>query len=111
MGQVVFYEGNGGSQDIVHSTDDRPGQNFRPNKNDEARSVVLTNVRVGARIEVYDSPDASKSDDYTYITSLKEHPSGYIVGSFERSYTDDYVRVEYTRKNGLDGKVSRIIIN
>jgi hypothetical protein len=30
----LFYEGNGGSQDIVLSTDDAPGQNFRPRQND-----------------------------------------------------------------------------
>jgi hypothetical protein len=110
MGQVVFYEGNGGSQDIVHSTTDAAGQNFRPNQNDEARSVKLLDVRPGCTITVFDSPDADRTDDFCVVQVKRSNPE-YIVATFERSYEDEYVLVSYARKNGLDGKVSRIFIN
>lgn len=110
MGQIVFYEGNGGSQDIVHTTDDSAGQNFRPLQNDEARSVKLLNVRPGCTISVYDSPGGSTKDDFCIIRVKRSSPE-YTVATFERSYEDDYVLVSYARKNGLDGKVSRIRID
>jgi hypothetical protein len=110
MGQIVFYEGNGGSQDIVHSTDDAPGQDFRPRQNDEARSVKLLNVRTRSVISVFDSPSGSTTDDFCVIQVKRSAPE-YTVGTFERSYEDEYVLVSYARKNGLDGKVSRIRIS
>jgi hypothetical protein len=110
MGQIVFYEGNGGSQDIVHSTDDAPGQDFRPRQNDEARSVKLLNVRTRSVISVFDSPSGSTTDDFCVIQVKRSAPE-YTVGTFERSYEDEYVLVSYAHKNGLDDKVSRIRIN
>jgi hypothetical protein len=110
MGQIVFYEGNGGSQDIVHATDDAPGQDFRPRQNDEARSVKLLNARTGCIVSVFDSPGGSTTDDFCVIQVKRSSPE-YSVDTFERSYEDDYVLVSYARKNGLDGKVSRIRIN
>jgi hypothetical protein len=110
IGRIIFYEGNGGSQNIVHSTNDDPGQDFQPNKNDEARSVQLLGVRAGALIQVYDSPSASETDDFCFIET-KKRTTDYIVETFERSYEDDTVFVIYGRNNGLDGKVSRIRIS
>jgi len=110
MGQIVFYEGNGGSQDIVHTTDDSAGQDFRPRQNDEARSVKLLNVRRGCVISVFDAPNGSTTDDFCVIQVKRSSPE-YTVGTFERSYEDDDVLVSYARKNGLDGKVSRIRVN
>ena len=110
MGQIVLYEGNGGSQDIVQSFQDDAGQNSRVSPNDEARSMKLLQVRVGAVIIVYDSPDGKLNDDYCVIRVKRSSPE-YTVGTFERSYDDEYVTVSYARKNGLDGKVSRIRID
>jgi hypothetical protein len=110
MGIIVFYEGNNGSQNIVQTVEDTPGQDFRPVKNDEIRSLKLYGVRMGASITVYDSPDGSMSDDFCIINVKKISPE-YIVNTFERSYEDEYVVVSYIRNNGLDGKVSRIKIN
>jgi hypothetical protein len=109
-GEIEFFEGNAGTQDSVHQTSDRAGQNFRPRQNDEARSVVLRNVRVGCRITVFDSPDGHRSDDYCVITVIRASPR-YVVGTFERTFSDDVVEVRYTPRNGLDGKVSRIRID
>lgn len=110
MGIIVFYEGNNGSQNIVQTVEDTPGQDFRPVKNDEIRSLKLYGVRAGCSITVFDSPDASMSDDFCIINVKRISPE-YTVNSFERSYEDDTVVVSYIRNNGLDGKVSRIKIN
>ena len=109
MGQIIFYEGNGGSQDIVHGTDDAPGQDFRPRQNDEARSVKLLNVRTGCVISVFDSPSGESTDDFSIIQVKRSAPE-YTVETFERSYEDAYVLVSHAHRNGLDGKVSRIRI-
>ncbi|SEW51466.1 hypothetical protein [Chitinophaga arvensicola] len=110
MGIIVFYEGNNGSQNIVQTVEDTPGQNFRPVKNDEIRSCKLYGVRVGCVITLFDSPDGSMSDDFTIINVKRISPE-YTVNTFERSYEDEYVVVSYIRNNGLDGKVSRIKID
>ncbi|NSL87675.1 hypothetical protein [Chitinophaga solisilvae] len=110
MGIIVFYEGNNGTQNIVQTVEDTPGQNFRPVKNDEIRSMKLYGVRAGCVITVYDSPDGSTSDDFSIINVKRISPE-YTVATFERSYEDEYVVVSFIRNNGLDGKISRIKIN
>ena len=110
MGQIVFYEGNGGSQDIVQTVDDSAGQDFRPRVNDEARSVKLLDVRAGCVISVFDSPGGQTNDDFCVIQVKRRSPE-YTVATFQRSYEDDDVLVSYARRNCLDGKVSRIRVN
>jgi hypothetical protein len=110
MGLIVFFEGNGGSQNLVQAIEDTPGQNFRPVQNDTIRSLKMYNVRPGAEIRIYDSPDASMDDDFCIINNKRPHPE-YVIDSFERSYEDEYVRVSFIRNNGLDGQVSRIRVN
>lgn len=110
MGQIVFYEGNGGSQDICQTIDDGAGQDLRAEPNDEARSVKLLNVRQGCILSVFDHPGGNTNDDFCVITVKRSSPE-YTVGTFERSYEDEYVHVSYARKNGLDGKVSRIRVS
>ncbi|WP_212006043.1 hypothetical protein [Chitinophaga sp. HK235] len=110
MGIIVFYEGNNATQNIVQTVEDEPGQNFRPVKNDEIRSAKLFSVRPGCNVVMYDSPDGSMNDDFCNIMVKRSAPE-YTVGTFERSYEDEFVIVQYIRNNGLDGKVSRIKIN
>ncbi|SKA37203.1 hypothetical protein SAMN04488128_104237 [Chitinophaga eiseniae] len=110
MGIIVFYEGNNGTQNIVQTVEDTPGQNFKPVKNDEIRSMKLYGVRQGCEITVYDSPDGSTSDDFTIVNVKRVSPE-YTVDTFERSYEDEYVVVSFIRNNGLDGKISRIKVN
>jgi len=111
---IVFYEGNGASQNIVCTLSHSHGESLNFKKsgdcdNDEARSVKLIEVPADSEIKVYDNPDGSTGDDYTVIKVLSDITGRYIVHSFERSYSDSYVTVQFHRHNGLDGKVSRAV--
>lgn len=81
-------------------------------ENDETRSLALRGVKKGTSIKVFDQPNASKSDDYIVINVLRDIglSERVVVGSYERSYTNADVEVTYHPHNGLDGKVSHIII-
>lgn len=117
-GQLKFYEGTSGTQDVVVLITDAPGQYFDLKEelpydvgaNDEASSLELINVRAGATISVYDSSDGTPSDDYTVIYVKQFFPS-YIVFHFEGSWEDEWVKVTHFHKNGLNGKVSAIRVN
>lgn len=110
-GYIVLYEGNYGSQNIVQTFLDQPGQNSRVNPNDEARSLKLLNVRAGAYITVFDSKDRSYNDDYFIIRVLKK-TNAYTVNTFNsfNYYRDEFVEIFPGYNNGLDGKVSSIKI-
>jgi hypothetical protein len=118
-GGVIFYEGNDGTQDIVcgfattiartidlqSSDEERLGC-----ENDEARSLVLSGAKKGARITLYDSPSGNREDDWYFIEVKRDIGMNerVVVPSFEESKdTSDY-RAVYLRNNGLNGKVSRI---
>ncbi|WP_089787495.1 hypothetical protein [Chitinophaga sp. YR573] len=110
MGIIVFYEGNNATQNIVQTVEDAPGQDFRPVQNDAIRSARLFGVRPGCELRVYDSADGTTNDDFC-IVNVKRSTPEYVVGTFERSYEDEYVIVSFIRNNGLDGQVSRIKVN
>ncbi|NLR67593.1 hypothetical protein HGH92_25035 [Chitinophaga varians] len=110
MGLIVFYEGNNGTQDIVQTVEDVPGQNFQPAKHEQIRSMKLYGVRQGCRITVYDSPDGSTKDDFSVVNVKRTSPE-YTVDTFERSYEDETVVVSFIRINSQDGKISRIKID
>lgn len=109
-GIIAFYDGNGATGQMLQAVEDAPGQDFRPARDNTVRSLKMHNVRPGAEIRLYDSPDGSTSDDFSIINVKRVAPE-YIVQSFERSYEDEYVRVTFIRNNGLDGQISRIRIN
>jgi len=115
-GTLVFREGNNGSQNIVVNITDAPGQAYNlkadnsPGPNDEARSLVMSNVRVGAIVTVYDSPNGDASDDYCVIT-VKQLVGSKVIGSFMNTYEDADVRVQKFGGGNLDGKVSFIRVN
>ncbi|MFN8002465.1 MAG: hypothetical protein U0X75_15765 [Acidobacteriota bacterium] len=112
-GQYTFYSGNNATGTNLGSVSESQGQSYNltqsgaPIKNDEARSVILSNVSDGATLIVSDDPNGSMTDDWCVIVALKNLTS-YTVGSFESSYQDASVRVTYFKNNGLDGKVSHI---
>jgi hypothetical protein len=113
-GVMKFMQGNNCTQDIVGETSDEPGKSINFKKtgeftNDEARSVLLINVRAGTLLKVYDHPDGDMDDDWTEIV-LKKTVSRYCIKSFEQTYEDEAVKILYHSHNGLDGKVSRIEI-
>jgi hypothetical protein len=117
-GTLIFKEGNGGSQNTVAQITDAPGQWYNLKKktpanigaNDETRSLILQNVRAGAVVSVYDSSSGDASDDYCVITAKQFIPYR-IISTYESSFEDSEVRVQYFSKNGLDGKVSFIRVN
>jgi len=105
-------EGNNCTQDVVGELTDRMGQSTNLKQtsgfaNDEARSVLLLNVRARTVLRAYDSPDGDKSDDWAEVT-VKETVDEYCIASFEQTYEDAVVKAVLHHKNGLDGKVSRI---
>jgi len=115
----TFYEGNDATKDNLGSISATPGVNYdlkasgAPIQNDEARSVVIgKGVQAGAALAVYDSPNASMSDDWCVIqvkTTITA-PGGHTVGTFESDTNDDTIYTDYHKDDGLDGKVSYISI-
>ncbi|MBN2516701.1 MAG: hypothetical protein JXC33_11800 [Deltaproteobacteria bacterium] len=79
-------------------------------KNDEAKSAVLYGYfPQGWRIRLYDSSSGSTKDDWFEIVFLRDMRNvRYVIGTFEYSFKDYYIQASYHKKNGLDGKVSRI---
>jgi hypothetical protein len=109
---VVFYEGNNASQNIVCTLPLKSSMfvNFKNNSygcdNDEARSAKFLEAKAGTTVAVYDDPNGGTGDDYTSIYVKKNIQTPRVVGTFEANYEDEYLKVTFTRKNGLDGKVS-----
>ena len=110
-GGLVLYEGNNVTQDVVCGIPAAPTRTlqFRVNgcENDEARSGRLVNVRAGTEFRLYDSPSGSTSDDYAVLT-VKQPIFSLDIPSFERSVENSSYKLTFHRKNGLDGKISRV---
>ena len=109
-GILSLYEGANATQNKVCDLDVRPGRTVRLRgssecENDEARSAVLTNVRAGQKVSVFDNPDCRTGDDWTVIEVLRDAAS-LTIRSFEETTASEVARVTYNRKNGLNGKVS-----
>ena len=132
--RVTFCEGNGGTQTEVCNIDAREEKAFRSGQfgcdNDEARSMWITGpVPKGTEITVYDARNNNfYDDDYATVEITRDIPQGttVLVPTFEFSgatvaftggpgnlntLTDSFATIRYTRKNGLDGKVSRFFVN
>ena len=120
---LILFEGNGCSQDIVFTYNSRGGRDDNcksrgPCKgdNDEARSLrILKSAAPGTRIIVFDSPGGKQDDDFTIIDILRPdfmEDQGYCLRSFEQNFDtpneNQGIIVDYVRKNGLDGKISRV---
>lgn len=79
-------------------------------RNDTARSVLVRDIRGAVTISVFDHPDGRKTDDWGTI-NLRDATRGTIcVPSFERAVETGGYNQNYARRNGLDGKVSRVSI-
>jgi hypothetical protein len=130
-GGVSFYNKNGGARDgnkcmppfttcldRVCSLSSRAQRvNFKSTKsckNNSARSAVIHGpLKAGWTMRVYDDESGKTNDDWTEIRLLQDLPTIHnvaVVGTFEWSYRDYSVLVKHHRKNGLDGKVSRVEI-
>jgi hypothetical protein len=110
QGIISFYEGNRATQNKVCdlTTDDHGKFNFQNHDqcdNDEARSLVLSNIKPGYVIQIYDDPGCSTGDDWTEIT-VRQDFSRLVIESFETNRDDSDILVAHHHHNGLDGKVS-----
>jgi hypothetical protein len=110
MGLIAFFDGNDGGGNLVQAVEDNPGQSIPPKQNDSIRSLKMYNVRPGAEIRLFDAANGATSDDFC-IVNVKRVVPEYVIGSLERSYEDEYVRVTFIALDGLDGKVSRITVS
>lgn len=118
---LVFYEGNDCTQDIVFTYDSEKSADDNCQSsgtachgdNDEARSLFIASYAVpGARVKVFDSPSADTTDDFAVIDILSDVPpvGGTCVGTFEQNALRPGYKINYVPKNGLDGKVSHITV-
>jgi len=133
VGRVTFFSGNNGTDqklcDLAWTVDglamgkNKFSWNFKDDdkcKNDEAKSVVINNAVKGTIISFYDRSDfldsskGSKHDDYTVITIKKDITDPITIGTFEKSFSNDFVNVKFNKDNlwwswfpsGVDGRVS-----
>jgi hypothetical protein len=78
--------------------------------NDDAQSLTLRGVRAGTKLLVHDSPNFLDEADNVHIQIVRDIPGTYTIGSFEQTYNDDYVEMQYYGNGTLDGKVSAVRI-
>lgn len=77
--------------------------------NDDARSAMILPSWNGNVFLVADHPDKFYKDDWAYVVRKKSFGQKvYCVPSFEYSYEDEYVKLKFHKKNGLDGKISSV---
>ncbi len=81
--------------------------------NDEIRSMRILEAPAGKVIRVFDNSQGSTGDDYAVITVLQDIFGGteITIGTFEESFSNNYVNVEYCCGGNLDGKISRLEFN
>ncbi|SDF16222.1 MULTISPECIES: hypothetical protein [Rhodanobacteraceae] len=122
---VRLYEGHKLTQDTVCSVPLAVGEHkqyhFQEKEghcaNDEAKSIEFERIPAGTVVELFDDPKCGKGDDWVSFTFRKLVPRTWAWG-FEYDLEDkDYGDGEvvyskvYHKDNGLDGKVSCMIIN
>ncbi|CAM4262801.1 hypothetical protein SAMN06265348_108198 [Pedobacter westerhofensis] len=112
-GLVIFRENNEGTGKTIKQLTDSPATYdlTQVGGNDEIRSVVLVNVRVGAVISVFNDNTGSSGHAYTVITVKSS--GQFTLGGFEGSWEDGNLKVDYRpfgNDRELDGKVSFIRI-
>jgi hypothetical protein len=89
--------------DVAESTVFRSSSNSC--ENDDAYYLKFQNLPVGTELSVFDSPDASRTDDY-FIWETKTPSSGLLALDPRERPAEVTVR-EQSYRNGLLGKVSR----
>jgi hypothetical protein len=125
QGGIYFYEQNNANRDgdttcvlPGNQPTDTDGVQYRirlPSngcENDEIRSMDLEGIRAGTRIELWDSPSGDHQDDFTIIDVKQSIPMGkrVRVDTLEGNSDTFYYRKKASRNNGLDGRVSRIVV-
>ena len=115
---ITFYEDSGTSCSGDYWTaTDAPSQLLYVKKrwgwsNDEIRSLVLSNVKDGTKIYLYDNDCGDTDDDYTIVTANRDIGFNELIkiGDLETSWSGGTLTVQHFHNNGLNGKVSLIKI-
>jgi hypothetical protein len=113
---MMMYEGNNVSQNRVCTVplNARDSFNMKSHKygcrNDEVRSMKIFKATKGSRMVFAGNPSGSHNQGVTEITILKDIDFPVPINSFDRSFTNEYVRVEH-RGNSIDGKISHIQVH
>lgn len=117
-GGIYLHEGRQATraQDIVCVIPVRAGVVDRKAngcENDEARSMSLSGVEKGTRIQLFDSGSGNTQDDHITIDVKRDIGirERVVIGSFESDVSNRDYQAVYNRNNGLDGKTSRIVIS
>ncbi|MGF6848860.1 hypothetical protein QFZ51_004095 [Chitinophaga sp. W3I9] len=79
MGMIAFYEGNNGTESLVQTVNDNPGQDFQPVKA-EIRSLRLFDVRGRCRIRIFDSADGALSNEFCIVDVKNENSRRHKLG-------------------------------
>lgn len=114
-GHIEFYEGGSQGGDRIGTLpDDKTADlrltndNYWGGANDEIRSIKLKWVTPGTIIEVFDSPSASRNQDYAQIAVHRWVEEININGLESNRSNQNYSMVYYQEDGNLNGKVSRI---
>lgn len=114
----LFFEGNNATQAVVGSLP-RYDRRFPLSKmsinvkdvswfeNDEARSVLVQDAMAGDELLVFDNPAGKQNDDWALI-KIKKNIKYLVIGTFEQNYANEFYQIRFSRKNGLDGKISHV---
>ena len=82
-------------------------------KNDDARQIRVCRAKSGTKIAVFDDPEyRAWKDDWAEISVVRDMgPHCEAILDFEgRSQSDNYITLDFKRKNGLSGKVSSFTV-
>ncbi len=80
--------------------------------NDEVAKGILTGLRRGTVITVFDDPEGKWTDDYTIIEVHTDIVTELALSTFEESRAQDpNINMAYMRYNGLNQKISHVRID
>jgi hypothetical protein len=111
---IVFYEGNGATQNIVCTVPFNVDRQFKMGNgnnsfgcdNDEIRSAKILKAGKGSVFSVTGRPDGGFGQGRTGVTFKRAILLPITISSFNRSYETADVKVEVSHGGGLDGSIS-----
>ncbi|WP_082333921.1 PI-PLC domain-containing protein [Pseudomonas syringae] len=111
---IVFYEGNGATQNIVCTVPFNVDRQFKMGSgnnnygcdNDEIRSAKILKAGKGSMFSVTGRPDGGFGQGRTGVTFKRAILLPITISSFDRSYENADVKVEVSNGGDLDGSIS-----
>jgi len=113
-GRISLYRDNNLAGDVLCVLQVTPTQ-YRLSRNvncddDEARSMKLENVKAGTVITLFDDTQCRPGRDDELTITVLRNIARYEFPTFERDYSDRFVRAVYRGDQDLDDAVSCIQI-